>query len=262
MDRIEHARQLLRKTAGFNKQANKYDNAYQMIQTLAKKLIRNGKTPAQILEMGKKLPAGYQIMLKKAVGEVIESTPKLTEPVIDVAAQTVAPKKSLKDFLKGFGKKGRGSGTIPGADAAKEWWGKNYDPDWTHTDWLGAGKKLAYTGAGVAGTKYLFDPTDKETQRQVKTKGLAPTAGEKADHRRSVEERRKSTTAQVSGADIPPELMAGAGGAMAGGALGYAAAPMMGLSRGVGALGGATISAVAGALLANRLKGQGQPAVT
>ena len=58
----------------------------------------------------------------------------------------------------------------------------------------------------------------------------------------------------VQASDIPDEAIAGTGGAILGGAAGYAAAPSLGISRTTGAVGGATLSAIAAALVANKMK--------
>ena len=69
---------------------------------------------------------------------------------------------------------------------------------------------------------------------------------------------KKKSNKQKENVPIPPELLAGAGGAVAGGAAGYALAPALGLSRGVGTLGGGALTALASALLANKLKQRGE----
>jgi hypothetical protein len=67
--------------------------------------------------------------------------------------------------------------------------------------------------------------------------------------------REEAGRAAVAGSpEYSPELLAGAGGAIAGGAAGYALAPTLGISRGMGTLGGGALTALASALLANKLK--------
>ncbi len=96
---------------------------------------------------------------------------------------------------------------------------------------------------------------DADTMRENEQ---PPTGDEIQDARDARDKRMDGSddTDQVEGADIPPELLAGAGGAVAGGAAGYALAPTLGVSRTTGALGGGALTALASALLANKLKEQ------
>jgi len=252
MDRVEHARRLLRKRAGFEKKANKYDD----LLDVAKQLLRSGHTKQQILGYGQRYFGRNSNMvsgLSRAVDQAMAATPKLGAPAIDVG------KAAAPTTMGSLGKKGKNSTTIPGLEAAKKWWGKNRDPNWRNTRWLnpmGARNKLLTAGAVAGGAKYLFTPNDAEIRIDpIDT----PTPAEQEKFKRGGKTQSQGKT-QSAGADIPPELLAGAGGAAAGGALGYAVAPKLGISRGVGAVGGAvggaTLSALAAALLANRLKGK------
>jgi hypothetical protein len=118
----------------------------------------------------------------------------------------------------------------------------------------GATKGLALAGGATAATSYMLGGDDLEDQR---IKNAQPVSDDEIqDARDKRGNGDQSANEQVEGEEIPQELLAGAGGAVAGGAAGYALAPTLGISRATGAVGGATLTAIASALLAHKLKKQ------
>lgn len=250
IDRVEHARQLLRKTAGFNSRAEFYKAMVDGVTTA----LRKGMAPEAVQAYGAKFGKN-----KKAAGLFERAFRQVTgraAPAIDVASLPLdAGGQTLTDFMKQYGKHGKTGTAVPGSAKLKEWWGKKFDPNLKNTSKAFVAKSV---GAGAAAGYGIntIDPTDKELSAWANKS--APTASEQAAFKEGVGQRRTKAPANAS---LPPELLAGAGGAVAGGALGYAVAPTLGISRGVGAVGGATLSAIASALLANHLKGPAAPAV-
>jgi hypothetical protein len=102
-------------------------------------------------------------------------------------------------------------------------------------------------GGALAGANYaLRDPDDEGV------KVPAPTGAE-LDKARTEAGKPKAEAIQSA---LSPEVLAGAGGAAAGGAAGYALAPTLGVDKITGAVGGGALTAIAAAILANRLKEQ------
>lgn len=125
----------------------------------------------------------------------------------------------------------------------------SWKKDWADTrkGRLAAGT-VGTLGAGAGyGASKLLEGDDEGV------KVPAPTGAELAKARRAAGKPK----AEAIQSALSPEVLAGAGGAAAGGAAGYALAPTLGISRGAGALGGGALTAVAAAILANKLKEKG-----
>jgi hypothetical protein len=152
-----------------------------------------------------------------------------SNPPIDTTAKVTKPPARM-DTLKDWAKK-----QIPGVNRS--------------TAYKGLG--LTAAGAGLTGL-YFGGADDAVVDKEIENR--QPISNKEIKEAHDKRAKAGQSSAQVENAPVPPELLAGAGGALAGGAAGYALAPTLGISRGVGTLGGGALTAVASALLANKLK--------
>ena len=106
--------------------------------------------------------------------------------------------------------------------------------------------------AGIGTAAAVAGPMGYDQLINNDPKGIAaPTTSEQAAFK---EKALKAKALKAKAPEVPNEAIAGTGGAILGGAAGYAAAPSLGISRTTGAVGGATLSAIAAALVANKMK--------
>ena len=170
---------------------------------------------------------GVRIIIRKEAG--IQSAKRgvgtLKDQIVSMLGQSLSTGTSMKPYTGG-------SGRLASIRAALK---LNQKPIAATVATAGAGGAVGY---GVGNTL---------TSSEGNTDLPAPTAAE-------LSAAKGQTAAKKPTDGIPAEAMAGAGGAIAGGAAGYAAAPSLGIDRLTGAAGGAALSGIAAALLANRMK--------
>lgn len=98
----------------------------------------------------------------------------------------------------------------------------------------------APTAVAISGAKSMTDDPPDELEQEAPAKPAAkPTA--------------KQPGAKPDG-EVPTEALAGAGGAVVGGVGGYHAADALGIDKMTGAIGGGALTAIAAAILANKMK--------
>lgn len=176
----------------------------------------------------------------------------------------VNPKALKKLYPKPKGMYGNAPGNIPTPTPQagrmkklKDWFGGRPS---LKDSWNASNKKAIKYGlgttAGATGLAHLYFGGDDEYQDKMDALKEKPSAEEIQDARDARDKRISGGDTQVENAEIPPELLAGAGGAAAGGLAGYGLAPTLGISRATGAIGGGALTAIASALLANKLKQQ------